>query len=92
MTRDELIYLVAEQLKDVPKKAVERVIKRTFDTISTELAHGLEVRIYGFGNFDVQVRSARKGRNPQTGETMDIPEKKAVRFKASKTLTDIVNA
>jgi DNA-binding protein HU-beta len=58
-----------------------------FDQISSALAKGSEVRIHGFGNFRVQQRAARMGRNPRTGEEVRVPARKVVRFAPSTTLS-----
>lgn len=58
-----------------------------FDEISSALARGSEVRIHGFGNFRVQQRAARMGRNPRTGEEVRVPARKVVRFAPSTTLS-----
>jgi len=58
-----------------------------FDQISGSLVKGQEVRIHGFGNFHVQQRAARVGRNPRTGEEVKVPARKVVRFTSSTSLT-----
>ena len=68
-------------------KAVHAVLR----AIENALARGERVAIAGFGVFEVTQRAARKGRNPRTGETIEIPPTKAVRFRPGKTLRDAVN-
>ena len=67
-------------------KAVEAV----FDTIQSTLANGDKVQLIGFGNFEVRERAARKGRNPQSGEEIEIAASKVPAFKAGKALKDAV--
>ncbi len=68
-------------------KAVDAV----FAAISDSLKNGEEVRLVGFGSFSVAEREARQGKNPRTGETIEIPAAKAVKFKAGTQLKDAVN-
>ena len=58
----------------------------TIETISDTLASGEDVDLFGFGKFSVGTRAARTGRNPQTGESLEIPESKVVKFKPAKAL------
>lgn len=89
MKKEDLIKTVTEATQ-LNKKDVESVVEATFEKITAALANGDNVKIVGFGNFEVRDRAARKGRNPQTGEEMDIPASKAPAFKAAKKLKDIV--
>jgi len=66
-------------------------VDAVFDTISKALARGEEVQIAGFGKFEVRDRAARTGRNPRTGEPVQIAASKAPAFKAAKGLKDTVN-
>lgn len=61
-----------------------------FESVMDSLSKGEKVQIIGFGNFEVRERSARKGRNPQTGEEIEIPASKVPAFKAGKALKDAV--
>lgn len=85
MTIRELIASVSEKT-GYTKKDTEAVVRAAFEVIADELIAGNEVSIPGFGKFDVVSRAARIGRNPQTGEEIQIPERKAVKFKVSSTL------
>ncbi len=90
MNKNDLIAKVAEasgQSKADAGKAVDGV----FDAITSELSGGGEVRLVGFGTFSVADRKASKGRNPRTGEEIDIPASKQPKFKAGKGLKDSVN-
>lgn len=90
MKKSEMISALAEQT-GVSKADAERVFNATFDLIKSELANGNNVAVAGFGTFKVSKRSARTGRNPQTGETLNIPARNAVSFKAGTALKDSVN-
>lgn len=87
----EVVEYVAAN-NGLSKKATEGVLKSAFAFIKDELAQGNEVVIDKFGKFSAKVRDARKGRNPITGATIDIPAKTAVTFKAAKSLKDEVNS
>ncbi|MEC1612627.1 HU-related DNA-binding protein HupN [Bacillus mojavensis] len=91
MNKTELIAKVAEK-QGVSKKEGAPSVEKVFDTISEALKSGEKVSIPGFGTFEVRERAARKGRNPQTGEEIDIPATKAPAFKAAKALKDAVKA
>lgn len=80
---------VAEK-HDLTKKEAGDIVDLVFDTISDTLKDGGRVDITGFGKFEVKTRAARTGINPQTKETISIPETKVPGFKASKVLKDIV--
>lgn len=90
MNRTDLIYKVAD-INRFPTKQTERIINATFDEIKRELVSGGKVQILGFGTFEVRTRAPRKGKNPRTGETIDLPENKLASFKCSKTLKGAVN-
>lgn len=85
MTKTELIAQVAEKVS-LKKKDVEKVINQTLTSIQTSLSKGDKVQFIGFGTFEVKKRSARKGRNPQTGAEIKIPATKVPVFKAGKGL------
>ncbi|MED2945367.1 HU family DNA-binding protein [Bacillus swezeyi] len=89
MNKKELIGAVAEAT-GLTKKDVELVVDSTFDVITSALKDGEKVKIHGFGNFEVRERAARKGRNPQSGEEIEIPATKAPAFKAAKALKDSI--
>ncbi|MFC4808484.1 MULTISPECIES: HU family DNA-binding protein [Paenibacillus] len=90
MNKTELIAKVAE-LTDLSKKDASKAVDAVFDVISDTLQGGDKVQLVGFGNFEVKSREARKGRNPQTGEEIDIPASKIPSFKAGKSLKDLVS-
>lgn len=89
MNQSELITKVAA-ISGEHKKAVEAVLKTTADVIAAELYEGGEVVLPGLGKLCVNVRAARAGRNPATGEALQIPEKKVPHFSAAKVLKDAV--
>ncbi|MFS8652443.1 MAG: HU family DNA-binding protein, partial [Caldibacillus sp.] len=83
MNKTELINAVAEAT-DLSKKDAGKAVDAVFDTILNALAKGEKVQLVGFGNFEVRHRAARKGRNPQTGEEIEIPASKVPAFKPGK--------
>lgn len=90
MNKTELVAAVAEQA-DISKKDAEKVLKAFVDVVTEEMKKGEKVQLVGFGTFEVSERAAREGRNPRTGETMEIAASKAPKFKAGKALKDMVN-
>ena len=90
MNKNELIDAVREAA-DISKKEAGLVVSAVFCEIEKALSVGDKVSLIGFGTFEVRERAARKARNPQTGELVDIPAAKAPAFKAGKTLKDAVN-
>lgn len=90
MNKTELINEVSKRT-EVPKATVKKVVDTTFNVIADVLNWDGKVQLVGFGSFYVTTRKARKGRNPRTGEVIEIPARKAVRFRAGKQLTDLVN-
>ncbi|MGG3920382.1 HU family DNA-binding protein [Geobacillus thermodenitrificans] len=89
MNKKELIKSVVETT-GLPKKDVTAVVDDVFDKITEALKNGDKVKLSGFGNFEVRERAARKGRNPQTGEEIEIPASKVPAFKPAKSLRDAV--
>lgn len=89
MNKTDLVNAVAEST-DLSKKDAGKAVDAVFQTIMDSLGTGERVQIIGFGNFEVRDRSARKGRNPQTGEEIQIPASKVPAFKAGKALRDAV--
>lgn len=91
MNKVELITRMAE-IEGTTKKAAGEHLDALVAVISEALAKGEEVKISGFGTFSVSERAARTGRNPMTGETIQIAASKSPKFKAAKALKDVVNA
>ncbi|MEU9046556.1 MULTISPECIES: HU family DNA-binding protein [unclassified Kitasatospora] len=91
MNKQELIDLVAEDA-DVAKETVNKVLGSMLQTIKNSVAAGDAVQLLGFGSFSPGERAARTGRNPQTGEPMEIGASRTVKFTMGKELKDAVNA
>ncbi|MDQ0176207.1 HU family DNA-binding protein [Bacillus chungangensis] len=89
MNKTDLINGVAEAT-ELSKKDATKAVDAVFDTIQKALSNGDKVQLIGFGNFEVRERAARKGRNPQTGEEIDIAASKVPAFKPGKALKDAV--
>jgi DNA-binding protein HU-beta len=90
MNKDDLVNAVAHAT-DTSKADVAKAVGAVFDAISGSLRNGDTVKVSGFGNFSVTDRSARQGRNPRTGEPVQIAASKQPKFKAGKLLKDTVN-
>ncbi len=89
MKKAELIDRVAKEAK-IPRAAAERAINSFTDTITEVLQTGDKITLPGFGTFLVSNRSSRKGRNPRTGEEIEIPTVKIPKFKVGKGLKEAV--
>ncbi|MFC0271594.1 non-specific DNA-binding protein Hbs [Metabacillus herbersteinensis] len=89
MNKTELINAVAEA-SELSKKDATKAVDAVFDTLLDALKNGDKVQLIGFGNFEVRERAARKGRNPQTGEEIEISASKVPAFKPGKALKDAV--
>ncbi len=87
MTKDELIDKMADEA-GITKIQASQAMKSILDNITESLKSGNKVAFSGFGTFDVSRRKARVGRNPQTGESINIPELNVPKFKAGKSLKD----
>ena len=90
MKKVELVEAVATAT-GLTKADSTRAIDATFAAITEALVKGDKVPLVGFGTFDISKRAAREGRNPRTGETVTIPARNAVTFKAGSALKDAVN-
>ena len=90
MNKQELIGTVADNA-GLSRGDAAKAVEAVFDTISTALKRGDEVRLVGFGTFAVSRRKASTGRNPRTGEPMSIKESSQPKFKAGKGLKDACN-
>ena len=91
MNKTELVAAIAEKT-ELSKKEAEKALKAFTDVISEELAKGEKIQLVGFGTFEVSERAAREGRNPMTGETIQIAATKTPKFKPGKALKDQVSA
>ncbi len=90
MTKTELAAAIAAKAQ-ITKKQADQILNATFDSIKQALVEGDKVQLIGFGTFEIRDRAARKGRNPQTNEEIDIPASKLPSFKAGKALKEAVN-
>lgn len=90
MNKTELIAAVAEQAA-LSKKDAEKAINAVVASITSALEDGDKVQLVGFGTFEVRTRGARTGKNPRTGEAIEIAASKVPAFKAGKALKDVVN-
>jgi len=90
MNKTELVVAIAEKA-GLSKKDAEKALQAFQAAVTDELVAGGKVQLVGFGTFDVSVRAARKGRNPQTKKEIEIAASKAPRFKVGKALKDAVN-
>ena len=92
MTRSELIELMASQQNQLTTKDVELAVKLMIDHMAESLASGERIEIRGFGSFYSKTYDAREGRNPRTGQAIDVPEKTHVLFRVGKELKGRVDA
>ncbi len=90
MNKAEFVTEVSERA-ELSKKDTEKALKAFTDVIGAELKKGGKVQLVGFGTFEVSKRSAREGRNPQTGKQMVIAASNVPKFKAGKALKDFIN-
>ena len=90
MNKDDLINKIASNL-DMKKTEARAAVDSVITNIVDSLKSGKEVRLVGFGSFLVSKREARTGRNPRTGETIQIPAKKVPKFRAGKDLKNSIN-
>lgn len=91
MTKSELIERIAERQDQLSPKDIELAVKLMLEYLSQSLACGERIEIRGFGSFSVHYRAPRVGRNPKTGEAVDLPGKYVPHFKPGKELRDKVN-
>jgi len=92
MTKSELIARLAEINPHLYQRDVERIVTTIFDEISDALASGDRVELRGFGAFSVKARNSRIGRNPRTGEAVEVEAKYIPYFKTGKQLREKLNA
>lgn len=91
MIRSELIQKLADENPHLYQRDVERIVNTIFDEITDAMARGDRVELRGFGAFSVKKRDARVGRNPRTGDTVQVEEKHVPFFKTGKLLRDRLN-
>jgi integration host factor subunit beta len=92
MIRSELLQALARDNPDLRAEEIEQVVEIFFDEISTRLAEGGRVELRGFGAFSTREREARQGRNPRTGEAVDVPAKSVPYFKPGKEMRALLNS
>ena len=91
MIRSELIQIIADENPHLYQRDVERIVNTVFSEITEALAKGDRVELRGFGAFSVKSRDARIGRNPRTGEAVEVESKAVPFFKTGKLLRDRLN-
>ncbi|WP_177200055.1 integration host factor subunit beta [Sphingomonas rubra] len=91
MIRSELVQKIAAKHPDLTPREVEAIVSTFFDEITDRLARGGRVEIRGFGAFSTRARDARTGRNPRTGETVDVDAKRVPYFKPGKEMRARLN-
>lgn len=91
MNKSDLIDSLTQRLSNLPAKDIEIIVNTIFDSMTTALSQGNRIEIRGFGSFEVRVRQPRLGRNPKTGESVDVGLRKVPFFKVGKELRERVN-
>ena len=92
MTKSELIQRLAEANPHLYQRDVERIVTTIFEEITAALARGDRVELRGFGAFSVKSRDSRVGRNPRTGEAVNVMSKTVPFFKTGKQLRELINS
>lgn len=92
MIRSELLQEISRENPDLRAEEVEQVVDIFFDEITRRLAEGGRVELRGFGAFSTRERDAREGRNPRTGEKVDVPAKRVPYFKPGKEMRERLNS
>jgi len=91
MIRSELVQKLCQDFPDLTQREVESVVSAVFDSITDQLAHGGRVELRGFGAFSTRQRDARVGRNPRTGESVQVNAKRVPYFKPGKEMRERLN-
>ncbi|MCJ7421839.1 integration host factor subunit beta [Sphingomicrobium astaxanthinifaciens] len=91
MIRSELVHKLCQDFPDLTQREVESVVASLFDSIIEQLAEGGRVELRGFGAFSTRQRDARTGRNPRTGEPVDVAAKRVPYFKPGKEMRERLN-
>ena len=92
MIKSELVIKIAEKNPHLYHRDVERIVNRVVDEVTHAMRDGNRVELRGFGAFSAKERQARTGRNPRTGEAVDVTEKRVPFFKTGKELRQRLNA
>jgi integration host factor subunit beta len=91
MIRSELVQKLCQDFPDLTRREVESVVSAFFDSVGDQLATGGRVELRGFGAFSTRKRDARTGRNPRTGESVDVDAKRVPYFKPGKEMRERLN-
>lgn len=91
MNKSDLISSVTEKLGSLSHRDVEIIINQVFDSMVSSLSKGDRIEIRGFGSFEVRTRKPRVGRNPKTGDRVEVDERRVPFFKVGKELREMVN-
>jgi len=91
MIRSELVQKLCQDFPDLTQREIETVVGAFFDSVSDQLAKGGRVELRGFGAFSTRKRDARTGRNPRTGEAVDVDAKSVPYFKPGKEMRERLN-
>ena len=91
MNKDDLASAVAAAVSNLSQADAKKAVEAVFDGVTSGMKDGVKVSVAGFGTFESRYRAARQGRNPATGETIQIAAKNAPAFKAAKGLKDALN-
>ena len=92
MTRSDLVELLAERVGQLTHRDADAAVKTILDAMSDALVRGHRIEIRGFGSFSINWRPQRMGRNPRTGESVHIPERRVPHFKPGKALREAIGA
>ena len=90
MTKADIVRKIS-LMTDFTKKESAEIVERVFDVVKSTLEAGENIKIAGFGNFEVKEKAARRGRNPQTGEAIEITPRRVLTFKPSLLLRKSIN-
>lgn len=90
MTKSELIEMIAANNPDLTKKQVEFIVNGVFSSIKDALSSGDKVEIRGFGSFKIRNKNSKTGRNPKTGDKVDVPPKEVPYFKPGKEIKELL--
>ena len=91
MIRSELVQKICQDFPDLTQREIESVVSSLFDSITEQLADGGRVELRGFGAFSTRQRDARIGRNPRTGEPVEVDAKRVPYFKPGKEMRERLN-
>jgi len=91
MTKSDLVSAVADRMSHISKKDTETIVNSVFESMAEVLKRGERIEIRGFGSFQVKTRDSREGRNPKTGQLVEIPTKRTPFFKVGKELKERVD-